>query len=431
MSEPLLSTKSTRNFSARSLFFVIFAFAISAAQEKARSEPFSLQNGDRVLFYGDSITAQRYYTRDVEDFVLTRYPELKVDFFNAGVPGDTVYGGYTGDTAKRLQRDVYPIMPTVVTVMLGMNDPGYVPFDEHILDVFKTGYTTLIADLTNRLPQVRLTLIASSPYDEVTHGTDFPGLSQTVQRYGMFVKQLAHERHERFANFNDALDAVLHAAVRENKSYAALLIPDRIHPSETAQWVMAQELMQTWHASPEVSRVELDAALGKVSATRNADVSQVELTSSGISWAELEHALPLPFSNDNPMLQFTRQAANLEALDQEILQVRGLVASRYNLKIDDKSVAELTRDQLTNGVNLALLSTPMLDQANGIDWLEERKTKLDAARFSLEGEMPSTPGGLEAARTLRSAEEQVTAEQREKAQPKSHRFALVAIGRSQ
>src|SRR5580658_3281360 len=59
-------------------------------------QPMALHDGDRVLFYGDSITAQRLYTRFVEDFLLTRYPELQVSFFNAGVPGDTVYGGYTG-----------------------------------------------------------------------------------------------------------------------------------------------------------------------------------------------------------------------------------------------------------------------------------------------------------------------------------------------
>lgn len=423
--------KSTRTFSVLSLSFVLFVFAISTAQEQVTANAFFLQNGDRVLFYGDSITAQRYYTRDVEDFVLTRYPDINVEFFNAGVPGDTVYGGYTGDTAKRLQRDVYPFKPTVVAIMLGMNDPGYVPFDEHIFDVFKTGYKTLVGDLTTELPRTRFTLIASSPYDELTHGTDFPGLSQTVKKYGMFVKQFAADRHEKFANFHDVLNTALETAMMENPNYAALLIPDRIHPSETAQWVMAEELLRTWHASPVVSRVELDAASGVVSVAQNADVSQVHLTSSGITWTALEHALPLPLSTENPMMQFTIRVANLELMNQEILQVRGLGSSLYSLQIDGKPVADLTRDQLRNGVNLALLATPMLDQANGIDWLEERKTKLDAARFALEAEMSSTPGTIEAAQTLRSAQKDITREQHEKAQPKPHKFVLVAVVRNQ
>jgi len=421
--------KSRQHRFILSFFVALLATAGSTAQE-ATPDTFFLHHGDRVVFYGDSITAQRYYTRYIEDFVLTRYPDLNIEFFNAGVPGDTVYGGYTGDTPKRLERDVYPLKPTAITVMLGMNDPGYVPFDEHIFEVFKTGYKTLIGDLTTALPQARLTLIASSPYDELTHGTDFPGLSQTVKKYGMFVKQFATDRHEKFANFHDVLNHALETAMKENPNYAALLIPDRIHPSETAQWVMAEELLQTWQASPIVSRVELDVASGVACVAQNADVSQVQFTSSGITWTVLEHALPLPLSTENPMMQFTIRVANLELMDQEILQVRGLGSPSYSLQIDGKPVADFTRDQLKNGVNLALLPTPMLDQANGIDWLEERKTKLDAARLTLEAEMPSTPGAIEAAQTLRSAQKDITREQHEKAQPKPHKFALVGVVKS-
>src|ERR1700677_3024422 len=84
------------------------------------AQDFYLHNGDRVTFYGDSITAQRYYTRDLQDFAETRYPNLQVSYHNAGVPGDKVTGGYEGDAAKRVGRDVQPFDPTVITVMLGM-----------------------------------------------------------------------------------------------------------------------------------------------------------------------------------------------------------------------------------------------------------------------------------------------------------------------
>jgi lysophospholipase L1-like esterase len=406
--------------------FVLLAVGVAPSQEQRSGDEFALRSGDRVVFYGDSITAQRFYTRDVEEFLLTRYPTLNVDFFCAGVSGDTVYGGYAGDTAARLARDVIPIKPTVVTVMLGMNDPGYVPFDQHIFDVFKTGYASLIGNLVSALPQVRLTLIASSPYDELTHGTDFPGLSGTVQKYGMFVKQFAVERHAEFANFNSTLDETLHSAMKDNPDYAALLIPDRIHPSEQGHWIMAETLVRAWRASPEISRVELDAAKRFVALARNVDVSDLQATPSGITWTALEHSLPLPFSNDDPLMRFAVRVGNLEAMDQEVLQVRGLVADRYSLQIDGKPVLDLTKQQLSAGVNLALLPTPMLDQARGLDWLEDRKMKMDAARFALEGEMPSTPGAADAARVLRAAETALTTEQRQSAQPKPHKFALVA-----
>ncbi len=399
-------------------------FTTAASAQTAPT--FLLQSGDSVVFYGDSITAQRYYTRDAELFTLTRYPEMRVEFFNAGVPGDTVYGGYAGATAARLARDVFPLKPTVVTIMLGMNDPGYVPFDQHIFDIFQSGYKTLLGNIATELPQAKITLIASSPYDEVTHGTQFPGLSTTVARYAGFVQQLAAERHDTFANFNSALDEALRSAKKQNPDYAALLIPDRIHPSEVGHWVMTETLMQAWNANPEVSFQKLDAARATVLLARNAEVSELLHTSSGLTWTSLEHALPLPFSPDDPLMQFALKATTLTTQDEETLQVTGLPAKNYSLQIDGKPIADLSAAQLAAGVNLALLRTPMLDQARGLDWLEDRKMKLDAARFALEAEMTPAPGAPDAVKTLRAAAKAVTDQQHGDGQPKPHKFALIA-----
>ena len=423
-----ISSSVRRRHSRMQKTLAVSILAMSGLTGRAQNadHAFALQSGDRVVFYGDSITAQRLYTRDVEEFVLTRYPRLSVEFFNAGVPGDTVYGGYTGTTSTRLARDVFPRKPTVVTVMLGMNDPGYVPFDPHIFDVFQSGYKSLLDNLTKSLPQARITLIESSPYDEITHGTEFPGLNATVLRYGEFVRQVAQQRHLPFADFNTTLDSALQSEMASNPSYAALLIPDRIHPSEAAHWLMTEELMRAWHADGEVSHVELDAASGKVASAQNAEVSALKITAGGIAWTALEHALPLPFSPDAPLLQFALQSTDLAAMDREMLQISGLQAKQYTLQIDGKTVADLTSAELAAGVNLALLRTPMLDQARDLDWLEDRKIKLDAARFALEAEMPKTAGAAQAIRTLRDAEEQVTHEQWSKNKPKPHAFALVA-----
>lgn len=411
------------------LLYCILACVCGVCVSRASAQtvdPYFLKSGDRVVFYGDSITAQRYYTRDVEEFTLTRYPELRAKFFNAGVPGDTVYGGYAGDTATRLKRDVFALKPTVVTVMLGMNDPGYVPFEQRIFDIFQTGYKDLLANITAGLPQARITLIASSPYDEVTHGTQFPGLSATVQRYAGFVEETARQRHDVFANFNSALGAALHSEMKLNPDYAALLIPDRIHPSEMGHWVMTMALMDAWHASPEVSFQQLDAQSGTVVKSRNAEVSNVQRTGTGLTWTSLEHSLPLPFSLDDPLAVFAMKATAIAAEDQEILKVTGLSGLQYGLQIDDKPVADLSSAELASGVNLSLLRTPMLGQARDLDWLEDRKMKLDAARFALEAEMPATTGTADAVKTLRAAEESVTEEQHAKGQPKRHTFALIA-----
>jgi hypothetical protein len=57
------------------------------------AQDFALKSGDRVVFYGDSITDQRLYTVLTETFVHTRYPKLDVSFVHSGVGGDRVTGG--------------------------------------------------------------------------------------------------------------------------------------------------------------------------------------------------------------------------------------------------------------------------------------------------------------------------------------------------
>jgi len=164
-------------------FVMIFAVWRLFGGGALHAQDFYLHNGDRVTFYGDSITAQRYYTRDIQDFVETRYPNLQVSYHNAGVPGDKVTGGYAGDAATRVGRDVKPWDPTVITVMLGMNDGDYIPPDPKIFADYQAGYEKLLAMLYAAAPDARITLLENTPYDEITHGTEFTGYMATSEQY--------------------------------------------------------------------------------------------------------------------------------------------------------------------------------------------------------------------------------------------------------
>ncbi|MCB1228243.1 MAG: hypothetical protein KDK99_20725, partial [Verrucomicrobiales bacterium] len=46
------------------------------------------QDGDTMVFAGDSITHECLYTQYIEDFFFTRFPERAIHFHNAGVRGD-------------------------------------------------------------------------------------------------------------------------------------------------------------------------------------------------------------------------------------------------------------------------------------------------------------------------------------------------------
>ena len=128
---------------------------------------FALRDGDRVVFYGDSITQDGGYGRLVEAYVVSRFPTWDVRFYNSGVGGDRVSGGWAGGIDERLERDVIALRPTVVTIMLGMNDGGYKVYDPATFAAYAAGYRSIVRKLKEALPDVRLTLIQPSPFDDI------------------------------------------------------------------------------------------------------------------------------------------------------------------------------------------------------------------------------------------------------------------------
>jgi lysophospholipase L1-like esterase len=405
------------------LWIVVLAI-LATSVAPSHGQELVLHENDRVVFYGDSITAQRLYTRFVEDFILTRYPQLRVTFWNAGVPGDTVYGGYTGDLPTRMKRDVFPHQPTVITIMLGMNDGYYMAFDQKYLEVFKEGCRKLLDSIQTGAPAARVTLISPTPYDEVTHGTEFAQYNDVVSRYSATVKELATSSHLRFSDFNQVETDLLNAGMRKNSSLAALLVPDRIHPADASHWVMAAALARSWGLSPVVSELQLDVAAKKAVSTENTQIADLEVGEAELHWTQTDDALPLPLSLDDGMIQFALSVSDLAAIDQQLLLIKGLPAARYTLRIDEKKIATFTREQLSSGVNLALYATPMESQAKGVDAIELKRMRLDEARFLLAIEDPTVANAAEATSAIEAKDAALAAEQRKLAQPKPHRFEL-------
>jgi lysophospholipase L1-like esterase len=402
----------------------IALLALMAIGMRSRAQELALHDGDRVVFYGDSITAQRLYTRFVEDFVLTRYPRMHVTFWNAGIPGDTVYGGYTGDMPTRLKRDVLPHQPTEVTIMLGMNDGYYMAFNQKYLDVYKDGYRKLLDALQSGLPATRVTLLSPTPYDEITHGAEFANYNQVVSRHSTFVKELAAPSHLGFSDFNQAVTNLLNSGAGKNAALAALLVPDRIHPAEASHWIMAATLARSWGLSPIVSSLRLDAATGKTVAAENTQVADLKVLDGKLQWTQTDSALPLPLQLDDAMIQFVLSISDLAAMDRQLLCVSGLLAPRYALKIDQKKIASFTREELASGVNLALFATPMESHAKGVDGIELKRTRLDEAHFILALEDPKVANDANAASALAAKDAALALEQRSEAQPKPHSFEL-------
>jgi len=157
------------------LYYVCADSLVSVATAPAAGQGFYLKGGDTVVFYGDSITEQNLYNQYVELYTATRFPHMRVHFYGAGVGGDRVSGGGGGPIDQRLERDVYSEKPTVITVMLGMNDGSYRATTPDIENTYVKGYEHLLDSIHEHAPNARVTLLGPSPYDDVTGPPMFPG----------------------------------------------------------------------------------------------------------------------------------------------------------------------------------------------------------------------------------------------------------------
>lgn len=328
---------------------------------------FYLKNNDIVVFYGDSITDQRLYTVAAETFVLTRFPQLNVKFVHSGWGGDRVTGGGGGSIETRLKRDVSPYHPTVVTIMLGMNDGRYRRFDEDTFNTYKTGFEKIVSMLRQASPDVRLTFIEPSPYDDVTRVPTFTdGYNSVLIRYGEYLRDLAKSTSNSIsADMNSGVVAMLRRAFAADPVLSPKIIPDRVHPGWAGHLIMATELLKAWNAPQLVTNVEIDAkAVASVTAD-NTTVTGLRELDGGVVWTQKDEALPMPLPDQDPATLLAVKSSDfIDRLNVEWLRVTGLDdKQKFALAINGLAGGEFTGAQLSGGMNLAKLDTPMMRQA--------------------------------------------------------------------
>jgi lysophospholipase L1-like esterase len=402
------------------------------------ADSFYLKNGDRVVFYGDSITDQRLYTVITETYVVTRYPNLDVGFVHSGWGGDKVSGGGGGPIDLRLQRDVLAYKPSVMTIMLGMNDGLYRAETEETDKTFFNGYKHIVDTVKSAVPGIRITAIQPSPYDDVTRAPNFPGgYNEVLISFGKWIGNYGKEAGLNIADLNTGVVQMLRRANELSPEEAQKIIPDRVHPGFSGHLIMAEQLLKSWNARPVVAAVTIDASSGKarVTSTEHASVSNVS-SGNAISWTETDDALPLPLKEwqgmwgTGPLALVLRSSHVAEDLNSEPLKITGLKNGVYSLKIDGATVGTFNNDELGRGVNLAILDTPMTKQAKQVYDLTVSHCDIHNQRWRtiqvplLSYNLPQTEPAMQAADNLEQA---VIQKRHEIGQPRAHQFEIVPV----
>jgi lysophospholipase L1-like esterase len=417
----------------------IALLALFAILSVAAQPAFHLSDGDRVVFYGDSITDQRLYTTFVETYVRTRFPNMKVKFTHSGWGGDRVSGGGGGLVETRIYRDVAPYRPTVVTIMLGMNDARYRTFDEDLFKAYAGGYQKLVSMIRAVAPGARITAIRPSPYDEVTRAATVPGgYNPVLVKYGDFLAELAANERLTLADLNAPVVKMLQKANAASAADAQKIIPDKVHPGAAGHLIMAGALLKDWNAPALVSAVTISSPDGRQAKAEGTKVENLSFTGpmsgaqvSGFAWTQTDEALPMPINFEDPVVALAvRSSEFVETLNRQTLKITNLRPGQYALRIDAQQVGVFTDKAFAAGLDLASLPTPMARQAAEVHQWTLKRTGIHNVRWRTL-EVPLADDGIEENAAAMNALDELASELEERqiaaAQPVARRYEVVAV----
>jgi lysophospholipase L1-like esterase len=135
---------------------LLFAVSLVAAGEDQAEKKVTLKNGDRIIFFGDSLTylagkeepakfVSKGYVRIVREKLKEAHPGKEIDVDWVATGGHTV-----PDLLKRLDKDVLAKKPTIVVIQIGCNDARRLS-----ADVFKSS----LEELIDRLQKARVQVV--------------------------------------------------------------------------------------------------------------------------------------------------------------------------------------------------------------------------------------------------------------------------------
>lgn len=369
---------------------LLLFIAATTLQANAQQHPAPFQKGDRVVFVGNSITDGGHYHSYIWLYYMTRFPDRRITCLNAGIGGDVI-----GQINDRFEDDVLSKKPTVLTLTWGMNDTGYFEWyrsdgKDTMQKRIQRSYNNygIVEDKLKKRSDIKKIFIGGSPYDETAKFNDkniFPGKTQAMSEVVTFQEQAAKKNNWPFVDFYHPMMAINQREQQQDSTFS-LTPGDRIHPDNDGHMVMAYLFLKAQGlAGQPVAMIHIDAGTKQVKQAANCKISGVTGTTDGVSFGYLAQSLPYPldtvirgWGNKRKQSDAMKEVSFMKEFNQEVLQVSGLKAGRYDLLMDGEKVGTYDAGQLNTGINLAENTrTPEYQQAIQISELNEERWEIE------------------------------------------------------
>ncbi len=168
----------------------------------------SLQNGDLILFQGDSITDCGRNREDASDLgpgypkmvaaaISVLYPEKKLRYINLGISGHR-----THNLLERWENDCIELRPAFLSILVGINDLWHRKTNEGNTDEdLEMYYDKLLTRTREALGDIPILMM--EPF--LTPDNETTITFQELERLKAIVRRLAEKHHAIFVPLDDAL----------------------------------------------------------------------------------------------------------------------------------------------------------------------------------------------------------------------------------
>lgn len=330
------------------------------------------QDGDIVMFLGDSITHNGRWHTFVRNFYLTRYPERKILFINCGVSGDN-----TTNVLQRMEENILIHKPTKVVIMLGMNNSGsQVYLDKKSNTEIETERLRLckiflddmhkIVDKLTANSQPKFIFVSPTIYDETAKLNQIPtiGKNETLQQITEIVRELTREKKATFIDFFYPM-MQLNSKLQINNPTYTIIGNDRVHPALAGHQLMAYYFLKNQNVTPIVSSININWKTPRKSKTTKATISNFSKQNDQLEFECIEKNLPYPIGED--AVELLKWVPLHQQLNQQIIQCKHLPSGKFLLAINGSTIGNYTSEELRKGVNIAdKNSTPQYKQAQNL-----------------------------------------------------------------
>ncbi|TWT62655.1 SGNH/GDSL hydrolase family protein [Rubinisphaera italica] len=325
------------------------ALVVGALSGVVSAETPVLEKGDRLAIIGDSITEQKLYSKFIETYLLACYPELEIQTFQFGWGGERAPG-----FAARMENDLVPWTPDVVTTCYGMNDGSYREYTEQIGKTYEEGMRRII----DRMQKAGATIVVGSPgvVDSFTWQRGNPEFDQVyndnLKHLGQIANELAKESKSPHADVFGEMMKSMKAAKAELGEEYPVAGGDGVHPGANGHLLMAYAFLKALGLDGKIGTITVDLSADKVEATtghkvlNNSD-GKIELESNRYPFCFYGGYIdPNGTSSILPYTQFD------EEMNRFILKVTGLETPRAEVTFGE-STKIYTWEELKSGINLA------------------------------------------------------------------------------